>query len=174
MVGVAAAITTLVVVVMVMMIVMTGVSTGFIHAGLVYSRPLGYAVIVAFPDNVCIWRECQKPFNGFPEKKIKKKKSATCSSYKYCSCIILMAYLILILRPPSIFVHMLKTSSPLLTLRTAPQTSSLASANWSPIMARSRSSQYLSATPFFNLMIHFPPFLFASSSHTGRIFFLNM
>lgn len=85
-----------------------------------------------------------------------------------------VAYLILMLRPPSIFVHILKTSSPLLTLRTAPQTSSLASANWSPIIARSRSSQYRSATPFFNLMIHLPPLLLASSSHTGRMFFLNI
>jgi hypothetical protein len=50
-------------------------------------------------------------------------------------------YLILRTLPPSLAVQILKMSSPLRTLSTTPQTSSLASANWSPTTARSRSSQ---------------------------------
>jgi len=42
------------------------------------------------------------------------------------------------------------------------------SSNWSPIMAKTRSSHKRSAIPFFNRMIHFPPERFNGSSHTGR------
>lgn len=108
--------------------------------------------------------------------------SLKCASSSPCRNIVSTAHLILgfdpylILRtlPPLLRVQMLKMSSPFRTLSTAPQTSSLASANWSPTIAMRRSSQYLSATPFFNLTIHLPPLLFSSSSQTGRMPFLNM
>ncbi len=50
-------------------------------------------------------------------------------------------YRILRTRCPFARAQMLRMSSPFRTLRTAPHTSSLASPNWSPIMASSRSSQ---------------------------------
>lgn len=129
-------------------------------------RALSNAIVVAFPDDVGICREGKHPFDRFPAGGSQQEFHESETSHA--------PYRILMLRPPSIFVQTLNTSSPLRTLRTAPQTSSPASANWSPTMARRRSSQYRSATPFFNLTTHFPPFLFSSSSHTGRIPFLKI
>lgn len=97
---------------------------------------------------------------------------------------------------PSTLFHTLKISSLCLTLKVAPQisgqspggisppslrlsrpewepfpspgsSSCLQWSNWSPMMPSTRSSQILSATPFFKRMIHFPPDRLRGSSQTG-------
>lgn len=132
----------------------------FLITSLVDCRSLCNAVIVAPPDYVGALWELQNPLDGLPEG-VRKHGMGNMKDDD--------AYLILILRPPSFFVHILRTSSPLRTLRTNPHTSSLASANQSPASAINNSCQYRSTTPFFRRIIHLPPRLFSSSSHTGRI-----
>uniref|UniRef100_A0A0E9X1T7 Uncharacterized protein n=1 Tax=Anguilla anguilla TaxID=7936 RepID=A0A0E9X1T7_ANGAN len=56
---------------------------------------------------------------------------------------------------------------------TTPQISS-PTINCSPSMARMMFSQNREASPFRRRMIHFPPFLFASSSHMGLMPSLKM
>ena len=92
-----------------------------------------------------------------------------------------------VLASPSILFHTVMISSLCLTLIVHPQISghslfgsalsledrddslpSATSSNWSPTIARTRSSHSLSATPFFRRMIHFPPPMFKGSSQTGR------
>lgn len=137
------------------------VVAGLVLASLVDSAALSDAVVMALPDHVRIRWQCKNALDSFPKWTLAVGLQATVR--------LVCTYRILTFLPPSFFVQILNTSSPLRTLTTAPQTSSPASANWSPIIARRRSSQYLSATPFFNLIIHLPPFLFSSSSHTGRM-----
>lgn len=93
----------------------------------------------------------------------------------------------LTLTSPSTLFHKLTISSLCLTLIVHPQISGHSArfassgsrppfgsagprhpSNWSPITARTRSSQIRSATPFFSLIIHFPPERLSGSSHTGR------
>lgn len=128
-------------------------------ARLVDGRPLSDALVVATPGDDGVSGEVQNALDGFAAA-----VSPCCCGWN-CN----QTYRILMLRPPSFLVQILKTSSPLLTLSTKPHTSSVASMNSPPTIAMSNSSQYRSATPFFSRMIHLPPRLFSSSSHTGRM-----
>ena len=124
--------------------------TTLLLSRLIQGRALRYAVIVAFPDNVGIGGESEQSLNSFtvqssistiplmtlylsqcslgvfhlPRKLAGDSWGISLHQYKAGR-----AHRILIFLPPSILVQTLKTSSPLLTLSTAPQTSSLASAN---------------------------------------------
>ena len=99
-------------------------------ARLIDGSALRNAVIVATPDDLGTLGKAKNTLHGFPAR------VSNCQDWHT-----LETYLILMLRPPSFFVQMLKTSSPLLTLRTKPQTSSPASLNWSPMQAMRSSSQ---------------------------------
>ncbi len=72
----------------------------------------------------------------------------------------------------AVLFHTLRMSSFMRTLKTAPHISDPTS-NCSPIMAKSKSSQYRDAIPFFNLIVHLPPSLFRGSSQNGLIPSLN-
>ena len=109
-------------VLVVMVVVLAGVGRSLLLAGLIDGSAQRNAVVVALPYDVGVRGEREQAFDCFPasisnhvQRKTKQEQSAI--------------YLILMFRPPSIRVQTFKTSSPLRTLKTAPQTSSLASAN---------------------------------------------
>lgn len=104
-------------------------------AGLIDCAPLSDAIVMALPNDGGVRRQSKHTFDRFAST-----KSITRYGF-YIPRNVKIAYRILMFLPPSIFVQILKTSSLGRTLRTAPQTSSAASANWSPIMAMSSSSQ---------------------------------
>ena len=87
---------------------------------LVNGAALSDAVIMAFPNHVGVCRQRQDALDGFPSLNI--------SSFLH-NRVASKTYRIFTFLPPSFLVQMLKTSSPLRTLTTAPQTSSPASAN---------------------------------------------
>lgn len=100
-------------------------NTSFFLPGMVDGRALGYAVIVAFPDDVGVGREGEDALDGLASNNGHMStggKPRTAGNEK-------STYRILMFLPPSILVQTLNTSSPLRTLSTAPQTSSPASAN---------------------------------------------
>ena len=138
---------------------------GLVLACLVDLAALLQGGVVRLPLDFRVWWECEDALHCFPGFTL----AHACSFHNEEGY-----YLILRTLPLSSRVQMLKMSSPFRTLKTAPQTSSLVSANWSPMIAKTRSSQYRSATPFFNRTIHLPPFLLSSSSQIGLMPLLKM
>ena len=99
-------------------------------AGFVKGRSLCNAVIVTLPFDSGVWWEYKEALDCLPIILLEVLQDDGRATY-----------LILMFLPPSILVQTLNTSSPLRTLSTAPQTSSPASINWSPMIASNRSSQ---------------------------------
>lgn len=88
---------------------------------LVNGGPLRYAGVVALPFDFRVRWECENTLHGFSEIKLAMSGSARGMAR--------ISYLILSTLPPSLRVQILNISSPFRTLKTTPQTSSLASAN---------------------------------------------
>ena len=110
------------------MMMLSGATT-LVLPGLVQGRSLCYAVAMFPEDDFRVGRKGEKPFDSLPNAILVSKCIDCLQGSGYLAIAGVLAYRILILRPPSILVQTLRTSSPLLTLSTAPQTSSPASAN---------------------------------------------